>query len=157
LLARPLQVIIRSVYPRATRTRQSRESMIRNGLHILLGVLLWVVFGYYWYIVFQRPITPHTRFALIAVCSIVAAITLFIVYWVLHNRRIARRNQRRARRLRGAAAESVDFLGRKIVSPGAAALARARYIEIGVVEMSGEDEDITGHKVFRIVDRMPGD
>lgn len=129
--------------------------MARNGFHIFLGILLWVVFGYYWYIVFQRPISPHTRFALIAVTSIVAAITLFIVYWVFHNRRIARKNERRGRRLRGAGAGAVDFLGRAIVSPGDAELARARYIEVGVVEMGGEDEDITGHKVFRVVDRVP--
>ena len=126
--------------------------MARTGLHILLGILLWVVFGYYWHLVFQRPITPHTRFALIAVGVIVATITLFLLFWVVHNRRIARKNRRRKRRVVGAAGPDVDFLGRAIVLPGAASLAKASYIEVGVLEMSDDGGGITGHKVFRAGD-----
>jgi len=126
--------------------------MVRTGLHILLGILLWVVFGYYWHLVFQRPVTPHTKFALIGVSVIVAFITLFLVYWVFHNRRIARRNQRRTRRIASVAGPDTDFMGRTIVSPGAAELARAAYIEVGVLDMAETDSDVAGHKVFRVGD-----
>ena len=40
---------------------------MRTTLHIILGVLLWVVFIYYWYIVMKQPITDETRRALLVV------------------------------------------------------------------------------------------
>jgi hypothetical protein len=118
----------------------------------VLGILLWVVFGYYWHLVFQRPISQHTRFALVGVSAIVVVITLFLVYWVFHNRRIARRNQRRTRRVASVAGPDVDFLGRAIVSPRAGELARAPYVEVGVLDMDDGEGEVTGHKVFRIGD-----
>lgn len=121
--------------------------MARTGVHITLGILLWIVFGYYWYIVFQRPITPHTQVALIGVSIIVVAMTLFLVYWIFHNRRIARRHPRRRRRFSAVAAPQADFLGRKVVAPDE--LADARYIEIHLVEMSGNDGVAEMHKIFR--------
>lgn len=129
--------------------------MARTGVHILLGILLWIVFGYYWYIVFQRPITPHARLALVAVSIIVAAITLFLVYWIFHNRRIARRYARRRVRMTSARAPAADFLGRELVFPAPEELTAARYIEVHVVEMAGNDEETREHKVFRTRETMP--
>lgn len=123
--------------------------MARTGIHITLGILLWIVFGYYWYIVFQRPITPHTQVALIAVSIIVAAMTIFLVYWIFHNRRIARRHVRRRRRMAAVAAPQNDFLGRRLITPAEDELLAARYVEIHIVEMSGDDGDVEKHKVFR--------
>ena len=130
--------------------------MARTILHLLLGVLLWVVFAYYWYIVMQRPITAETQRALLIVGSIVAAITLFDLGWIVHNVRIARRSRRRNRRP-DAAAPSTDFLGRTFMAQSDEALRRARYIEVHVVEMSDDQARATGHKLFRVSDRVPGE
>ena len=130
--------------------------MARTGVHIFLGILLWIVFGYYWYIVFQRPITPHTRLALIIVSVIVAVVTLFLVFWIFHNRRIARRYPRRRKRAPESDAPTSDFLGRQLITPVQSELTAARYIEIHVVEMASDEEDNTEHKVFRTREELPG-
>jgi cbb3-type cytochrome oxidase subunit 3 len=129
--------------------------MARTGVHIVLGILLWVVFGYYWYIVIQRPVTPHTKSALIAVSSIVVVITLFLIGWVFHNRRIARKHRRRKARYAETEAPDIDFLGRRFIWPANGSLLTARYIEIHVVQMSGEEDEVTGHKTFRVGDGVP--
>lgn len=129
--------------------------MTRTTLHILLGVLLWVVFGYYWWLVAHRPVTPHTRFALVAVGTLVAGISLFLVYWVFHNIRIAKRRQRRRARVQGGTAPATDFLGRTFLARSEDELQRAPYVEVHVVETT-DDEGTREQKVFRIADRVPG-
>lgn len=130
--------------------------MARTGVHIFLGILLWIVFGYYWYIVFQRPITPHTQLALIAVSAIVGVITLFLVYWIFHNRRIAKRYGRRRRRSLTVDAPTRDFLGRELMTPPEAELIGARYVEVHVVDMTADDGKSQQHKVFRTREELPG-
>ena len=125
-------------------------------MHILLGVLLWAVFGYYWFIVIQRPITPHTRLALTGVGSIVGSITLFLVLWVLHNIRIARHSNRRNIRMARIALPETDFLGREFIEHSEAQLQAAPYIEVHLVEVLNEDENNTvEHKLFRITSEIP--
>jgi hypothetical protein len=126
---------------------------MRTALHMLLGVLLWVVFAYYWHLVMKQPVTAETKRALVIVGSIVAAISLFDLIWIYHNIRIARRSQRRARRV-AAPAPTRDFLGRRFVVQNEALLRRARYIEVYVLQM--EDDDATGdQKLFRVTDEVP--
>jgi hypothetical protein len=72
--------------------------MIRTIVHIILGLLLWVVFCFYWHIVMQQPITEQTRRALIIVGTAVAVITIFDWFWIFHNLRIAKHSRRRGRR-----------------------------------------------------------
>jgi len=122
--------------------------MGRNVLHIILGILLWVVFAYYWYLVVQRPITEHTQLALIIVGSLIAAISLFLTFWILHNRRIARRNNRRKERWAGAAVPEKDFLGRPFVESNDDSLRRAGYIEVHLVDI-GDHSGESVHKVLR--------
>ncbi len=126
---------------------------MRTGLHILLGVLLWTVFAFYWHLVMQQSITDQTRRALMIVGGIVAVITIFDVFWIFHNRRIARRSRRRGRR-EAAPAPSFDFLGRMFVAQSDEQLHRARYIEVHVVQME-DDEMATGRKLFRVTDEVP--
>ena len=128
--------------------------MTRTIIHIVLGVLLWVVFGFYWHLVMQQPITGQTRHALIIVGTVVAAITVFDWFWILHNLRIARRTRRRARRVEPPV-PSVDFLGRVFTAQDDM-LRRARYIEVTVVELADEHRS-TGHKLFRVRDAVPED
>lgn len=126
----------------------------RGRLHILLGILLWVVFGYYWYIVVQRPITEYTRIALIAVGSIVVLITLFLVVWVIHNQRIAKQLGRRNRRVTRPPMPAADFLGRTFIATSQEQLQSAPYVEIYIVE-TVDTEEAREHKVFRVSDKLP--
>lgn len=126
---------------------------MRTTLHIILGVLLWVVFIYYWYIVMKQPITDETRRALFIVGGLVAGITIFDFLWIRYNVRLARRTRRRARAAE-APAPSFDFLGRTFVAHNDAELRRARYIEVHVVQMEDGDE-VGGHKLFRVTDEVP--
>lgn len=128
--------------------------MQRSILHLILGVLLWIVFGYYWHLVAQRPITPHTRVALITVSIIVVAVTLFQVIWVIHNTRMSRRRERRISRRKPPAPPETDFMGRTFIARSESDLRRAFYIEVHLVEMSDKRQS-AGHKVFRIADRRP--
>jgi hypothetical protein len=120
---------------------------------MILGLLLWMVFAYYWHIVMQRQITQETRRALVVVGSIVAGITIFDLFWIFHNVRIARRTRRKNRR-EEAAAPPVDFLGRTFIAQNEDALRHAHYIEVHVIEMADQDRT-AGHKLFRVSDTVP--
>lgn len=126
--------------------------MPRSIFHILLGILLWILFGYYWWLVVQRPITQHTHYALIAVGAITAGITLFLIGWVFHNTRIARRLKRRNSRVSGMPGVTVDFLGRRLVIADEGRLKQSGYIEVQVEERK-EGNDVIREKFFRIIDK----
>jgi hypothetical protein len=119
-----------------------------------MGLLLWVVFCFYWYLVMQQPITEETRRALIIVGSTVAVITVFDWFWIFHNVRLARRTRRRGRRA-DAPLPRTDFLGRTFTAQDEV-LHRARYVEVYVVEMADERES-AGHKLFRVNETVPED
>lgn len=126
---------------------------MRTTLHIVLGVLLWVVFIYYWHLVMKQPVTGETRRALLIVGIIVASITVFDFFWILYNVRLARRSRRRARPAE-APAPTLDFLGRTFVAHNDEELRRARYIEVHVIQMEDTDT-VGGHKLFRITGEVP--
>ena len=128
--------------------------MTRNVLHIVMGLLLWVVFAFYWHIVMQQPISDQTERALVIVGTVVAVITIFDWFWIFHNVRIARRTRRRGRRPEPVSPK-VDFLGRTFMSQDDM-LHRARYVEVFIVEMADEKES-AGHKLFRVSDTVPGE
>jgi hypothetical protein len=128
--------------------------MTRTIIHIVLGLLLWLVFGFYWHLVMQQPIAEQTRRALVIVGTVVAAITVFDWLWIFHNLRIARRTRRRGRRA-DPLLPRTDFLGRVFTAQDDV-LRRARYIEVSVVEMADERET-AGHKLFRVSDTVPGE
>ena len=129
--------------------------MIRSTFHILLGVLLWVVFGYYWHIVMQRPVTHETRHALLIVGCIVAVITAFDTAWIFYNLRIARHNKRKDRRAEPPPPLN-DFLGRTFIAQSEDVIRRARYVEVHVIEIADAEHEGAGHKMFRVSDELPG-
>jgi len=129
--------------------------MARTFIHILLGGLLWAVFAWYWRLVMQQTISGETKHALVVVGSIVAGITIFDLFWVLHNLRIARHGRRRNRRPEPAA-PTADFLGRTFMAQSDEVLRRAHYVEVHVVNIS-DQEDAAGHKLFRVSDVVPED
>ena len=128
--------------------------MTRTIVHIFLGLVLWVVFCFYWHLVMQEPISDQTKHALVVVGTIVAVVTAFDWLWIFHNLRIARRSRRRERRAEPPAPRA-DFLGRTFTAQYDV-LHRARYIEVDVVEMADE-RGSEGHKLFRVSDTVPGD
>ncbi|HXV14760.1 MAG TPA: hypothetical protein VEC56_11200 [Candidatus Krumholzibacteria bacterium] len=127
--------------------------MTRTILHILLGALLWVVFGYYWYLVMQQPVTDQTKRTLMIVGSIVAVITIFDALWILHNIRIARFGKRRERRT-AAEPPANDFLGRAIIAQSEEAVRAASYIEVHVVEIA-DANTVVKHKLLRVSELGP--
>jgi multisubunit Na+/H+ antiporter MnhE subunit len=126
---------------------------MRTTLHIILGVLLWVVFIYYWHLVMKQPVTDETKRALMIVGAIVATITVFDFFWVLYNVRLGRRTRRRTRPAE-IPAPSFDFLGRNFVAQNDAELRSARYIEVHVIQME-DDQSAAGHKLFRVTGEVP--
>ena len=129
--------------------------MRQTYLHIALGILLWIVFGYYWTIVVRQPLSPHTRVALVAVGSIVGGTVIFLYLWVLHNMRIARRKRRKSRP-NTAFPPVADFLGRTFIATSDEELRRAPYIEVHVVETEDDTGLTAEHKIFRVADQLPG-
>lgn len=119
-----------------------------------MGVLLWIVFAFYWHLVMQQPISEQTERALAIVGTIVAVITIFDWIWIFHNVRIARNTRRRGRRAEPPVPRA-DFLGRTVMSQDDM-LRRARYVEVSIVEMADERES-AGHKLFRVSDTVPED
>jgi hypothetical protein len=126
----------------------------RSNLHTVLGALLWVVFAYYWYLVVQRPLTPHTKIALIAVGSLVGGISVFSIYWIFHNIRIAKKRGRRRERRDAPDKPTQDFLGRTYVTQSDDELQNARYLEVQVFEVEG-GETVMEYKTFRASDLLP--
>jgi hypothetical protein len=126
---------------------------MRTALHMLLGVLLWVVSPYYGHLVINQPVTAQTNGGGVRVGRSVAANPLFDLSWFYQINRTPRPSQRGARRV-AAPAPTRDFLGRRFVVQNEALLRRARYIEVYVLQM--EDDDATGdQKLFRVTDEVP--
>ncbi len=113
---------------------------MRNFLHYLFSILLWIVFGYYWYVVVERQIGRehlHPLGILVGITALGLAVTL---WWIAHNKRIAAKGKRK--NLMPAPAEPFDFdnLERPIVAPEMALLRTAARVTIAV--------DDQGNKVY---------
>ena len=115
---------------------------MRNFLHYLFSGLLWILFGYYWYVVVERQIgREHLQplGILVGITALGLAITL---WWIAHNKRIAAKGKRR--NLMPAPAEPFDFdnLKRPITAPDMGLLKTAARVTIEV--------DDQGNKVYSI-------
>jgi hypothetical protein len=115
---------------------------MRNFLHYLISILLWILFGYYWYVVVQRQISRDSiqpLGILFAITVLGLAVTL---WWIAHNRRIAARGQRRNLMPPPPEPFQKDNLNRTIVAPDMALLKTARRVVVRV--------DLEGRKVYTI-------
>ncbi len=128
--------------------------MARTVFHIVLGALMWVVFGYYWYLVVQQPVTEHTKNALAIVGIIIAAITVFDFFWILHNIRVSKNGKRRTR-MTASPLPAEDYLGRPYVTPGDELVLAARYVEVHVIEIAEDDERVVEQKLLRVPELGP--
>ena len=67
---------------------------VRNFLHYFISLLMWILFGYYWYVVSGRKISWGT-FQALTVLGLVSLLGLAVTtLWIRHNQRLARRNRR---------------------------------------------------------------
>jgi hypothetical protein len=125
--------------------------MLRHVLHAVVAALLWIVFVYYWRIVFQEPMNPDTKTALLSLAILTLAAVSFLGAWIFHNVRIHRRFGERRMRRREAPAPGSDFLGRRIITDDAKGLRRSTHIVVDVVRVPGGDGALE-NKVFKSVD-----
>ncbi len=119
-------------------------SAMRNLIHNFASILLWCLFGYYWYVVGSRQINS----ASIAAVGLLAAITVvgvaITLWWIAHNKKLALRNERKNAPPTSPEVFETDYLGRELVSPGIDILKEAGSIVISL--------DDTGHKVYTVAD-----
>ena len=116
-----------------------REYM-RNVLHTVFSVLLWMLFGYYWYVVGQRSINPATINAVLALGSAVAVGVILTLIWVAHNLRLARKFGRRKGFDAPPETFETDCLQRPLVHPPVHELRRAKIVNVSL--------DAEGRKVY---------
>ena len=119
---------------------------MRNTLHIILSLAMWVVFGYYWYVVLGREVGTSTIRALLMLIAAVGGGLAVTVLWIGHNLRLARKF---AGRRRGAPQTTVptliaDTIGRPVEHPGLDVLRAAAIVDIDA------DEAIKRYRVTQV-------
>ncbi|HPF70840.1 MAG TPA: hypothetical protein PLQ13_09235 [Candidatus Krumholzibacteria bacterium] len=113
---------------------------MRHVLHTVVSLLMWCLFGYYWWVVGQRRINPSTIDAL-AILGVFAVVGFVLtVAWVAHNLRLARKFGRRKGFPAPPESFTTDHLQRPLVSPGIEALRAARLVTISL--------DAEGRKIY---------
>jgi hypothetical protein len=115
---------------------------MRNFLHILVSVLLWILFGYYWYVVLDGRIDRDSLQPLGILFGITVLGLAITLWWIAHNKRIAARGKRKNLMPPPAEPFEFDTLKRPIVAP-----AMARLKTAGRVTLTIDDQ---GNKVYTI-------
>jgi hypothetical protein len=133
---------------RGVSTIETGVTDLRNTVHAIVAVLLWIVFVRYWQIVMQRPMSEDTQLALVTLGALAFLSALYLVVWVYYNVRLASRLQRRKARLMGVDTPMRDYMGRWIVVDDDAGLRRANYIEIEIKRIVRPDGTIE-EKILR--------
>jgi len=105
---------------------------MRHVLHTIVSLLLWCLFGYYWWVVAQRRINPATIDALAVLGVMAVAGLVLTVAWVAHNLRLARKFGRRKGFAGPAETFETDHLRRPLVSPGLEALRASRIVTVSL-------------------------
>ncbi|MBU2500948.1 hypothetical protein KJ682_06445 [bacterium] len=112
---------------------------MRDFWHYLASILMWILFGYYWYVVSGRQISL-AGFQALGVLSGIAGLGLIAtLLWVRHNLNLAARNRRRERPAPGPEILDRDTLGRPVIGPDLAALKKAPVIGIS---LDGDDRKV---------------
>jgi hypothetical protein len=115
---------------------------MRNFLHHLVSILLWILFGYYWYVVVQRQIGRESLQPLGILFGITVLGLAITLWWIGHNKRIAARGKRKSLMPPPAEPFEFDNLNRTIVAPDMALLKTAGRVTVKV--------DDLGRKVYTI-------
>ena len=116
---------------------------MRHALHIVISILLWILFGYYWYVVVaQREVSVDTLHAMGVLVGSTALGLALTLWWVAHNRRIAARGRRKDTLPSPPEPFDTDYLGRPVEAPEIGDLKNARVIDVEL-----DDE---GHKIYKL-------
>lgn len=103
---------------------------MRNALHIVGSILMWILFGWYWYLVMQRQLNPTSLRAVGLLVAISAAGLVVTVWWVAHNKRLAARNRRLGSPPAVAEDLATDHLGRQLAGTAPAELRAAKVVTV---------------------------
>lgn len=113
---------------------------MRNALHITISVLMWCLFGWYWYVVGQRKLNPETLDAVVVLGTVVTVGVVLTLLWVAHNLRLSRKFGRRKGFKGPPETFTHDHLQRPLIAPPLEELRRAKIVTIAL--------DADGHKVY---------
>ena len=105
---------------------------MRNFLHYLFSILLWILFGYYWYVVVERQISKEHLEPLGILVGITVLGLTITLWWIAHNKRIAAKGKRNTLMPPPAEPFEFDNLNRPIVAPDIAVLQSAARVTISV-------------------------
>lgn len=114
---------------------------MRHALHIVFSILLWILFGYYWYVVVaEREVSADTLDAMGVLAGSTVLGLALTLWWIAHNKRIASKGRRTATLPSPVEPFEKDTIGRPLVAPGIEVLQAARVVDIAL------DDD--GNKVY---------
>lgn len=117
---------------------------MRQAIHGLLSILLWIVFIYYWFLVMHQSAGGGVLLAVKVLSVLVLVGLVATVLWVRYNERLARRNRRTAPRTSPPEVLDTDHVGRRVESPGLEGLRSAKVTEVRI----GRD-DVKSYDVRR--------
>jgi hypothetical protein len=123
---------------------------MRHALHIVVSILLWILFGYYWYVVVaHREVSADTLHAMGVLVGSTALGLALTLWWIAHNKRIASRGRRKGTLPASPEPFDQDYLGRPLDAPAIEELRLAPVVDVLL-----DDE---GRKVYRNVHEPGGE
>lgn len=111
---------------------------MRQALHVIASILMWILFSWYWYLVMQRQVSPTSLRAVGLLLLISAAGLVVTLWWVAHNKRLAARNRRQGSPPSVSEDVTVDHLGRPLAGAAVASLRGAKVVTISVDEQGSK-------------------
>ena len=105
---------------------------MRNALHLVASILMWIVFSWYWYLVMQRQVSPGSLRAVGLLVLISVAGLLGTLAWVAHNKRLAARNRRQGSPPPVPEHFTLDHLGRPLAGDDVGSLRAAKVVTVTV-------------------------
>ncbi|MCB1184050.1 hypothetical protein KDM41_11505 [bacterium] len=103
---------------------------MRNVLHIVVSILMWLLFGYYWYVVGRRQIDLASLQSVAVLAGFTLVGIVLTLLWIAHNRKLARRNRRLAAPATPPEAYAADHLGRERAGDDLATLKAAPTVVV---------------------------
>ncbi len=130
---------------------------MRHIIHTVVSILMWLLFGYYWLVVSRREIGNDTIQALGVLSIVIILGILGTLWWVAHNKRLAKRNRRNTPPPAVPEPFDVDYLKRPIIAPDIKILQAASVIDIELVPLTEEEaangdpeNEYAGKKVYSV-------
>jgi len=105
---------------------------MRTILHAAASVLMWGVFGWYWYVVANRQLNLQSLWAVGTLALISLGGLLLTVLWVAHNKKLASRNRRTNPPPTRPETFTHDTLGRPLAAPAVEELRAAQGARIAL-------------------------